>query len=497
MAEAIYLCVDLKSFYASVECMERGLDPLTTHLVVADLSRTEKTICLAVTPSLKAYGISGRARLFEVVEQVGLVNGGRRQHAPLGRLEGDSFDAIELEKNPNLSATYVVAPPRMAHYMDYSGRIYQIYLKYISPQDIHVYSIDEVFIYLTPYLDTYQTTAAALASDILQDILETTGITATAGLGTNPYLAKVAMDILAKSATPNQKGHRIAQLDEISYRHQLWNHRPITDFWRVGKGLAKKLAQQGLYTMGDVARCSLGKEEDYHNQALVYRLFGVNGELLIDHAWGLEPCTMPHIKGYKAKTNSIHSGQVLHTPYTYQKARLVVREMTDLLALDLLKRGLVTSQLVLTIGYDRENLQGQEYQGEIALDPYGRPIPKQGHGTYQLGEHSASAERLMEGMMSLYETHVNPDLMVRRVTLVAGNLRPQNQVEQETPYEQLDFFTQVPSQEGGDQEKEAKKQQAILSMQEKYGKSAILKAISLEEGATAKERNRQIGGHKA
>ena len=380
-----YIAIDLKSFYASVECRERSRDPLTTNLVVADPSRTEKTICLAVSPSLKKYGLSGRARLFEVIQKVNAANNIRKLKAPNHVFSGSSDDSTELQKNPSLKIDYIIAPPRMARYMEYSTKIYNIYLKYIAPEDIHIYSIDEVFIDVTHYLSTYNMTARELAMTMIQDILDTTGITATAGIGTNMYLCKIAMDIVAKHIEPDKNGVRIAELDEMSYRRLLWNHRPITDFWRVGRGYSKKLEKIGLYTMGDIARCSIGKPTDYYSEELLYKLFGINAELLIDHAWGYEPCTMEDVKAYKPETNSISSGQVLHCPYEFDKARLVVKEMTDLMVLDLVDKGLVTNQIVLTIGYDIENItdknRSQSYKGTVTTNYYGKKVPKPAHGT--------------------------------------------------------------------------------------------------------------------
>ena len=370
-----YIAIDLKSFYASVECKERNRDPLTTNLVVADKSRTEKTICLAVSPSLKSYGIPGRPRLFEVVQKVKEVNNRRRWKAPNRAFTGSSDDSTELNTNSALEIDYIVAPPRMAYYLEYSTKIYSIYLKYIAPEDIFPYSIDEVFIDATDYLNTYQMSAWELAMTMIQDVLKTTGITATAGIGTNMYLCKIAMDIVAKHIEPDENGVRIAELDEMSYRRQLWSHRPLTDFWRVGKGYAKKLEEHGLFTMGDIARCSIGKSNEFYNEELLYKLFGINAELLIDHAWGYEPCTMEHVKAYKPETNSASSGQVLHCPYDFEKAKLVVKEMTDLMVLDLVDKRLVTDQIVLTIGYDIENLTDPnrigKYNGDVTIDRYG------------------------------------------------------------------------------------------------------------------------------
>ena len=507
MQERTYIAIDLKSFYASVECMDRGLDPLTTNLVVADLSRTEKTICLAVSPSLKAYGISGRARLFEVVQKVREVNAMRQQKAPGRRFTGSSCQDPELRADPSLALDYVTAPPQMARYMEISGRIYEVYLRYIAPEDIHVYSIDEVFIDATAYLKTYGMSARELARTMILDVLKTTGITATAGIGTNLYLCKVAMDIEAKHIPADENGVRIAQLDEESYRRSLWDHRPLTDFWRVGRGYAKKLEERGLYTMGDIARCSLGGPADYYNEDLLYQMFGVNAELLIDHAWGWEPCTLADIKAYKPDTNSIVSGQVLQCPYSFDKARLVLREMVDSLALNLVDKGLVTDQLVLTIGYDIENLSDpnirNQYQGEVTVDRYGRRIPKHAHGTANLDCHTSSSILMTDAATALFDRIVNRKLLVRRLSLSANRIVSASSVSVGETYEQMDLFTDYEALQKEREEKERilereqKMQKAVLEIQKKFGKNAILKGINLEEGATAVERNQQIGGHKA
>jgi DNA polymerase V len=495
-----YIAIDLKSFYASVECVERHLDPLTTHLVVADASRTEKTICLAVSPSLKAYGIPGRARLFEVVQKVEEVNKARERSAPGHAFCGSSYLSGELAAHPEFSLTYIVAPPRMAYYMEYSTRIYNVYLRYIAPEDIHVYSIDEVFIDATHYLKTYGMTARQLASRMIQEIITETGITATAGIGTNLYLCKVAMDILAKHATPDENGVRIAELDEMEYRRQLWNHQPLTDFWRVGAGYQKKLEKIGLHTMGDIALCSTGDPKDYYNEELLYKLFGVNAELLIDHAWGWEPTTIDLIKAYKPQSNSISSGQVLQSPYEFEKGKLIVREMTDLLVLDLVDKKLVTDQMVLTIGYDIENLTDatlrKNYRGEIKTDRYGRKIPKHAHGTTNLGQSTSSTRLIMDAVMELYDQIVDPRLLIRRVTVVANHLVSETAASGSASYEQLDLFTDYDTRDQ-ELEKERKLQEAMLSVKKKYGKNAILKGTNLQEGATTRDRNRQIGGHKA
>lgn len=503
--EPIYIAIDLKSFYASVECRERNLDPLTTNLVVADESRTEKTICLAVSPSLKAYGIPGRARLFEVVERVRQVNAERERRTPGGRLNGSSTDATVLEREPQLAVGYIAAPPRMALYMDYSTRIYQIYLKYIAPEDIHVYSIDEVFIDVSPYLETYHLTPKQFASKLVQEIMTLTGITATAGIGTNLYLCKVALDIEAKHAKPDEYGVRIAELDEMSYRRNLWEHRPITDFWRVGRGYEKKLNKVGIYTMGDVARCSIGGSSEYYNEELLYRLFGVNAELLIDHAWGYEPCTIAQIKAYRPESNSIGSGQVLHCPYDFDKTRLVVREMVDLLVLDLVDKGLVTDQMVLTVGYDIDNLKIPEirkkYKGEVTTDRYGRQVPKHAHGTANLAKRTSSTRLITEAVLELYDKIVNPSLLVRRLNLTANRVVPEREAASEETFEQMSLFAEQSEKAEKHQEeelaREKKMQQAMLDIKKKYGKNAILKGMNLEEGATAMSRNSQIGGHKA
>ena len=504
--EKCYICCDLKSFYASVECVERGLDPMTTNLVVADQRRTEKTICLAVSPSLKAYGISGRARLFEVVEKVREVNTQRKWQAPGHQLTGSSWHDPDLRQSPELALDYIVAPPRMAHYIAWSTRIYQVYLKYAAPEDIHVYSIDEVFIDATSYLEAFQMTGRQLARTIILDILKTTGITAAAGIGTNLYLAKIAMDIEAKHVPADEYGVRIAELDEMSYRRLLWDHRPLTDFWRVGRGYASKLEAHGLFTMGDIARCSLGGAGDYYNEELLYKLFGVNAELLIDHAWGWEPCTIADVKAYKPENKSVVSGQVLQNPYTFEQARLVVREMADSLALDLVDKGLLTDQLVLTVGYDIENLTDPErrkhYTGPVTTDHYGRRIPKHAHGTANLGQYSSSAHDLMEAVSELYDRIMDPALLVRRLSISANHLVDEVTARQRQQPEQLDLFTDYAVQERQRAEQDAaharekKLQEAMLGIKKKYGKNAILKAMNLEEGATAKERNQQIGGHQ-
>lgn len=502
-----YIAIDLKSFYASVECVERGLDSMTTNLVVADLSRTEKTICLAVSPSLKAYGISGRARLFEVVQRVREVNAKRQSLAPGRKFNGSSYDDTELRASPEKALDYIVAPPRMAHYIEYSTRIYEVYLRYVAPEDCHVYSIDEIMMDVTHYLNTYQMSARELAGRIIQDIHSTTGITATAGIGTNLYLCKVAMDIVAKHIPPDKNGVRIASLNEKSYRRILWAHQPITDFWRVGKGYAKKLAENGMFTMGDVARCSIGKPGEFYNEELLYRLFGINAELLIDHAWGWEPCTIGDIKAYKPSTNCLSSGQVLHCPYTAEKARLVVREMTETLVLDLVDKHLVTDQIVLTIGYDRENLSDPDvknsYIGEVTTDRYGRKVPKHAHGTANLEKQTSSTKAIVKAVLELYDRIINPKFLVRRITLGANHVVDEDLAVSEPVFEQMDLFTDYAALQREQEAEEAERsrerslQRAMLDIKKKYGKNAILKGMNLAEGATAMERNRQIGGHRA
>jgi DNA polymerase V len=507
MMNRTYISIDLKSFYASVECIERELDPLTTNLVVADASRTEKTICLAVSPSLKAFGIPGRARLFEVVQKVKEVNAERLNKAPRRVFSGASWNDIELKSSPGLSLDYITATPRMAFYIEYSTRIYNIYLKYIAPEDIHVYSIDEVFLDTTDYLNTYKLSARELAAKIILDVLNTTGITATAGIGTNLYLSKIAMDIQAKHIPADKNGMRIAELDEMSYRRSLWSHQPLTDFWRVGKGYAKKLEEHGLFTMGDIARCSLGKPTDYYNEDFLYKLFGINAELLIDHAWGWEPCTIADIKAYKPSTNSIGSGQVLHSAYTFQKAKLIVREMTDLLVLDLVDKRLVTDQLVLTVGYDIDNLTNSEikksYHGEITTDRYGRTVPKSAHGSVNLDRQTSSTKLILDAVTELFERIVDKKLLIRRVNITANHVMDEAAAQKTNNFEQLDLFADYGLVQTKNEAEEAKLvrekkiQQAMLEIKKKHGKNAIIKGMNLEEGATTVDRNRQIGGHKA
>ncbi|MCR5826460.1 MAG: DNA methylase [Oscillospiraceae bacterium] len=507
MAERKYIAIDLKSFYASVECKDRGLDPLRTNLVVADASRTEKTICLAVSPSLKAYGIPGRPRLFEVVQRVKEVNAERARRVPEGRLCVGQYDDPTIRSDPSWRLDYIVAPPRMARYKQVSMQIYRVYLQFIAPEDIHIYSIDEVFMDVTDYLATYRLSAHELAMKIIRAVLAETGITATAGVGTNLFLCKVAMDVVAKHMSPDRDGVRIAELDEKSYRRLLWGHRPITDIWRVGPGIAKKLAENGMYTMGDVARCSLGKPYEYCNESLLYELFGINAELLIDHAWGYEPCTMKEIKAYRPEVNSLGSGQVLQRPYDFAGGRLIVHEMTDLLALELVDKGLVTDQLVLTVGYDIENLSDparrKQYRGKTVADRYGRRVPKHAHGTENLPRRSSSSRELVAAALRLYDRIVDPALLVRRVYVVAGRVLPEGQETPPQEAEQLDLFTDYrraaerSAEEERAREREKRQQGAILAIQKKYGKNAILKGMNFEEGATTRERNGMIGGHKA
>ena len=481
-----YIAIDLKSFYASVECVDRGLDPLTTNLVVADVSRTEKTICLAVSPSLKSYGIPGRARLFEVVHKVKQINDQRRSQAPGRRLTGGSSDNSAVQSNPSLSLEYIAAPPRMHRYMEYSTKIYGIYLKYIAPEDIHVYSCDEVFIDATAYLGTYGCSARELAVRMVRDVLATTGITATAGIGTNLFLAKVAMDVEAKHSPADRDGVRLAELDEMSFRRKYWEHRPLTDFWRIGHGLAARLEANYMFTLGDVARCSIDCE------ARLYRLFGVNAELLIDHAWGWEPCTIAQIKAYKPSTNSLSTGQVLSSGYPFEKAKLVVREMTDNLVLDLVAKKLVTDRMALMIGYGSENLTDEHrrisYAGAVEKDWYGREVPKPAHGSIRLPRQTSSTELITDAMMQLFDRIVDRDLLVRRINVIAENTVDESKAEM-----LLDLY----GDHREDDEREHRRQEAILAIKNKYGKNAILKGMNFEEGATAKDRNQQIGGHKA
>lgn len=501
MNNKTYIAIDLKSFYASVEAMERGLDPMTTNLLVADLSRTEKTICLAVSPSLKAYGISGRARMFEAIQQVKNANAERLRKAPGRRFTGSSFDDNELKANPNLSIDYVVAVPRMALYIEYSTRIYDVYLKYIAPEDIHVYSIDEVFIDATAYLKTLNMSAHDFTRMLIKDVLATTGVTATAGIGTNLYLCKVAMDITAKHIPADKDGVRIAELDEMSYRRLLWDHKPLTDFWRVGKGISKKLEQNYMFTMGDVARCSV------YNEDLLYKLFGINAELLIDHAWGWEPCTIADIKAYKPTTNCLSSGQVLHCPYDFEKAKIVLKEMLEALSLDLVEKKLVTDQIVLTVGYDIENLtdakRREAFKGEIKTDFYGRQIPKHARGTANIGRKTASTRLITDAVLKAYDENVDKKLLIRRINITANRVVPEATLSQTPAPYQLSLFEDYEetekqkAKEDAELEKERRIQETLIGIKNKFGKNAILKGLNLQEGATAKDRNEQIGGHKA
>ena len=505
-----YIAIDLKSFYASVECMERGLDPLRTCLTVADGTRTEKTICLAVSPALKSFGIPGRPRLFEVNQKVRAVNAARKRNAPGGRLSGESYDAEELKKDPSLAVSFLTAPPRMALYIEKSTKIYDIYLRYVAPEDIHVYSIDEVFMDVTQYLPIYKMTPHELAMKMIREVLKETGITATAGIAENLYLCKAAMDIVAKRVPPDQDGVRIAELDEMSYRRLLWDHRPLTDFWRVGPGYQKKLWQAGLRTMGDIARCSLGKPGEFYSEELLYQMFGINAELLIDHAWGYESCTIAQIRAYKPQSSSLGCGQVLHCPYTADKARIVVQEMIDGISLELVEKRLVTDQLVLTVGYDIENLTRSEirkvYKGPVTTDRYGRRVPKHAHGTWNLPRATSSSSELLEAMAALYDKIVNPALLIRRMSLSAChvvNEKMAKEREQKETFEQLDLFTDYAKKEAKEKEEQKKRererrmQEALLTIKKKYGKNAVLRGMNFEEGATAKERNGQIGGHQA
>ena len=493
----IYIAIDLKSFYASVECQERGLNPLTTNLVVADNSRTEKTFCLAVSPSLKAYGIPGRARLFEVIQKVEEVNAKRRLKAPAHKFTCSSYDDIALKKNNDLELSYIIAPPRMAYYMEYSKKIYNIYLKWFYSEDILVYSIDEVFIDITKYLETYHSTPRELVTKVIKDVYDETGITATAGIGTNLYLAKIAMDIVAKHTQPDKNGVRIAGLDEITYRKFLWSHRPITDFWRVGKGIAKRLEKNGIYTMGDIARTSEKNEE------LLYKILGINAELLIDHSWGYEPCTIDVIKSYRPASNSISSGQVLHCPYNYEDTKLIVKEMTELLTLDLVQKDLVTSKMVLTIGYDIENLTNTEisnlYSGEITIDRYGRKVPKHAHGTVNIDHKTSSTKIITNAVMKLYDNIINKELLVRRITISAEDVVNEEQYKRQNTYEQMNLLIDYNEIDKQRKKEEAEKslQKSILNIKSRYGKNAIFKGMNLSQAGTTIERNGQIGGHRS
>ena len=501
-SQRTYIAIDLKSFYASVECVDRGLDPLTTNLVVADVSRTEKTICLAVSPSMKAYGIGGRARLFEVVQRVREVNYQRQREAPTHRLTGKSVFDKELKAHPDWAVDYIAAPPRMGHYIEVSKKVYSVYQKYIAPEDIHVYSIDEVFMDVTNYLATYKMTAHQLTMTMIRDVLQQTGITATAGIGTNMYLCKVAMDIVAKKMPADSDGVRIAELDEMTYRRELWDYTPITKFWRVGRGIASKLAVYGIDTMGKLSRLSEQNEE------LLYRMFGVNAELLIDHAWGWEPCTIADVKAYRPETNSFSSGQVLQEPYDFEKARVVIKEMAEGMALDLVRKRMVTDQLVLTVGYDAENLTRPDirakYDGEITTNYYGKAVPKHAHGTHNFDKPTSSSRQLMDAAATLFGRLVNPDLLIRRMNLTVNRVVSESVLNNQNKQPvQLDLFTDYEAlekerqEEQARMEKERRMQEVQLKIKQKYGKNAILRGLNFSEGATAKDRNAQIGGHKA
>jgi len=501
-----YAAIDLKSFYASVECIERGFNPLTTNLVVANEERSKNTICLAVSPSLKSLGVSGRPRLYEVIQKVNDLNKNREMRATNKNRIRSSFIIDEIKNSNNVMVDYIIAKPRMAYYIDYSTKVYNVYLKYISPDDIHVYSIDEVFMDITNYLKTYKLRPTELIEKIVLDVLKETGITATAGIGTNMYLAKIAMDIQAKKMKFEKNTTQIATLSEMKYKKLLWNHTPITDFWRIGKGYEKRLESIGLYTMGDIARCSLGKDTDYHNEELLYKTFGVNAELLIDHAWGIEPCTIKDIKSYKPITKSIGSGQVLHTCYTYSQAKTIVWEMGDNLSLDLVEKKVLTNQLVLTIGYDRECLTdldiSSRYNGEITKDPYGRDIPKSSHGTTNLDGYTSSTRLITEAIINLYEEIINRELLVRRINISANHIISENEYIPEKKVKQLDLFSNnkknsISKIDIEKQNKERKIQETILDIKKKYGKNAVLKGKNLQEEATTLDRNNQIGGHNA
>ena len=492
MYDKVYIAIDLKSFYASVECQERKLDPLTTNLVVADSSRTEKTICLAVSPSLKKYGIPGRARLYEVIQRVKEVNNERRKFAPKHTFSCASYDAIALDKNPDLELSYIVATPRMKYYMEYSQKIYEIYLKWFSKEDICVYSIDEVFIDVTHYLPTYKMTPRELATAVIQNVLDETGITATCGIGTNLYLCKIAMDIVAKHMEPDKNGVRIAGLDEMSYRKFLWSHKPLTDFWRVGKGISSKLEKYGMYTMGDIARMSIKDEE------FLYKLFGINAELLIDHAWGYEPSTIESIKSFKPVTNSVSEGQVLSEPYNYNKARLIIKEMAEHLSLSLVRRELITSKIVVNIIYDVSNLYSSKYNGEIDYDHYGRRVPKHSHGTINLDHKTSSTKLFLEGAVSLFDRIANKDLLVRKLCITACDVVNEEDYKNILAFEQMNIFIDYEKLEKQRKKEREEKslQKAVLELKDKYGKNSILKGMNFIDGATMIARNGQVGGHR-
>lgn len=490
----IYVCIDLKSFYASVECVERNLDPLTTNLAVADPTRTEKTICLAISPSLKQYGIGGRARLFELQQLVKRVNNERKKQNNNQRFNGKSVNDNELKQDKTKALDFIIAPPRMSHYIKFSTKIYNIYLRHIAKEDIFVYSIDEVFADITKYLKYNKTTPKEFVRTILQEVVTETGITATAGIGTNLFLAKVAMDVVAKHVPADKYGVRMAELDELTYRKKLWNYRPITDIWRIGKKIAKRLEKYNIYTLGDIAKCSI------QNEDILYKEFGINAELLIDHAWGWEPCTIESIKNYKPQIKSLSTGQVLQCPYSYQKTKLIIKEMATLLSLDLVKKGLVTDQLVLTIGYDISNVT-EGFKGETKIDFYGRKIPKHAHGTINLSEKTSSSRKIITAATKLLDTIVNKELWIRRINMTACKLIPKEQVEQKEKYEQLDLFSnpqekeEIRNKNKKEDQQENILQQTVLNLKEKYGKNSILRGMNLEAGATTIERNQQIGGH--
>lgn len=497
MQDRTYIAIDLKSFYASVECVERNLDPLTTNLVVADTSRTEKTICLAVSPSLKSYGIKGRPRLFEVVQKVKSINAERRLNVASRKFCGKSFSSIELNQNTSFELSYIAATPRMSLYIRYSTKVYATYLKYVSPEDIHVYSIDEVFIDATSYLKLYKITAHDLAMKMIKDVLSITGVTATAGIGTNLYLAKIAMDIVAKHEAPDKDGVRIAFLDEMKYRRELWGHEPLTDFWRVGYGYQERLNKLGLKTMGDIARISIQNDNTCFNEELLYKEFGINAELLIDHAWGYESCTIKDIKSYKPSNSSLSTGQVLQCAYTFDKARIVVKEMAESLALDLLSKKLLTNQVTLYIGYDKVNAEGSNfsegYNGEVVQDYYGRIIPKSAHGGFNFTSYTSSLHEISNAVDEIFCSIVDKNLTVRRINIGANNLLTE---EQSKSAVQLDLFAQEKN-DVVEKEKEKKISGTILDIQSKFGKNSLLKGMSLQEGATQRQRNTQIGGHKS
>lgn len=490
----IYVCIDLKSFYASVECVERNLDPLTTNLAVADPTRTEKTICLAISPSLKQYGIGGRARLFELQQLVKRVNNERKKQNNNRRFNGKSVNDNELKQDKTKALDFIIAPPRMSHYIKFSTKIYNIYLRHIAKEDIFVYSIDEVFADITKYLKYNKTTPKEFVRTILQEVVTETGITATAGIGTNLFLAKVAMDVVAKHVPADKYGVRMAELDELTYRKKLWNYRPITGIWRIGKKIAKRLEKYNIYTLGDIAKCSI------QNEDILYKEFGINAELLIDHAWGWEPCTIESIKNYKPQIKSLSTGQVLQCPYNYQKTKLIIKEMATLLSLDLVKKGLVTDQLVLTIGYDISNVT-EGFKGETKIDFYGRKIPKHAHGTINLSEKTSSSRKIITAATKLLDTIVNKELWIRRVNMTACKLTPKEQEEQKEKYEQLDLFSnpqekeKIRNKDIKEDQQENILQQTVLNLKEKYGKNSILRGMNLEAGATTIERNQQIGGH--